>query len=124
MSHWTYVRIIYDVEVPTRINQDGDFDIIGLTQLFKSAMYELEPNGILDLGSERPIDIDLKVFYGTSTHYGDKRIQVDDRGQIIIIGNLRDCKRKEFIVELNKFIKHLRNYGIHITDGLAKIEGD
>lgn len=84
----------------------------------------IRKKSILDLGSERSVDIDLKVFYGTSTHYGDRRIQVDDRGQIIIIGDLRDCKRKEFIVELNKFIEHLRDYDIHIIDGLVKIEGD
>ena len=129
MSYWTNVRILYDVEVgyPKHDNRimdsENEMRYLGLTQLYETARRKLfyKKRGIYQLGSEGPVDIDLKVVYGSGTYNGNKSIVVDDRGQIVIIGNLRDCMKEEFVEALNEFRKTLRNYGIFITAGLVSI---
>jgi len=130
MSCWTRVRILYDIELGfPKINNriidtEEGFGNLGITQLYRTAIYELkwEKNTILDLGSEGPVDITLKVQYGLSSFCGRQSIEIDDRGQLIIIGNLRDCTRDEFIEALNKFREHLKDFGIFVIAGLVSIQ--
>ncbi len=63
----------------------------------------------------------LQVEYGMTSHCGNQSIEIDDRGTLTIIGDLRDCWRFDFIEELNAFREHLRDYGIFVTAGLVRI---
>jgi len=130
MSYWTHVRILYDIALgypkdnKSIIDPDRGLGPLGITQLYRAALDDFNyDKGMLKLGSEGPVDITLKVEYGWSSHWYDQRIRIDDRGQLIIIGDLRDCMKYEFVEELNKFTKHLQKYGIFIISGLVRIEG-
>jgi len=129
MSFWTRVRVLYDVRLGYPKMEKGTKDIengmghLGLTQMYHAAVDTLGyRDTIFQLGSETHADISLKVQYGSSKNWNDKWIRIDDRGQLIIIGDLRDCMKCEFVEKLNEFIEHLKYYGIFITDALVDIE--
>jgi hypothetical protein len=125
MSEWTYVRIIYDLEVFQPKKEKDTFVNIGATQRFESVIDEDLHNvndSLFSLGSERNLD---HHFYGEfgSTEYlpSNMYLKIDDRGILVLTGNLRNCSKKEFIRRLNLFIKILYRYGLSIGHGLVCI---
>ena len=131
MSEWTNVRIIYDISKGWwRKGEKGSiydpdvWHVLSTKMLLETVKYHLSfdpDNDVFRLGSESSVYSEFFPFYGSSTHCGDLSLEVDDRGQLVMFGNLRDCNRKEFIRRLNIFIKTLYKYGLRIDSGLVKI---
>ena len=129
MSIWTHVRIMYDISkgAPEQCKEaleDLQYEKIGITQLLESVRQNIsykKGRTLFDLGSEGGVTMTFLPFYGYSSDFGNMLLEIDDRGTLIITGDLRDCEREEFIQKLNIYIKELRKYGIRIVDGMVKI---
>ena len=130
MSIWTHVRIMYDISKtiprqPTDVLEDLQYEKIGITQLLESVKQNIsykKGRTLFDLGSEGGVTMTFLPFYGYSSDFGSMLLQIDDRGTLIITGDLRDCEREEFIQQLKVYITELYKYGIRIVDGMVKIE--
>ena len=131
MSEWTNVRIIYDIEkaLPSKFHSLDVYTWISIPiqTLFESAIHDFDYPDIQKLGSERGCIMKLIPVVGASFPYPYEKegfyscLQVHDRAFLILVGNLRDVNRKEFIQKLNEFRAHLRKFGISVTDGTVSI---
>ena len=130
MSIWTHVRIMYDISKtiprqPTDVLEDLQYEKIGITQLLESVRQNIsykKGRTLFDLGSEGGVTMTFLPVYGYSSTFGNMLLEIDDRGTLIITGDLRDCEREEFIQQLNVYITEIYKYGIRIVDGMVKIE--
>ena len=64
----------------------------------------------------------ISIQNSTVQSINDLHLYIDDRGTLVLIGNLRDCNRDEFVRRLNIFLQTLNKYGIIIDSGLVSIE--
>lgn len=130
MSQWTSVRIMYDLnKCYTKKNKhiyeyEDSFEYLGVTQLLETARKSMMLDGesIFELGSEKSVNIHFYPHYCESMFYKGGSLDVDNRGQLVMFGELRDCERCQFIEALNNYIQQLRNFGISVSNGLVSIK--
>lgn len=134
MSQWCSIRAIFDIAKGSPSGKGlgsklyynncwDTYEAIGIEQIYKTALASLryEKDTFLTLGSEDGVDITIKTQEGSSIFFQGRELSIDDRGQLVVIGDLRDCTREELVPRLNKFIKHLRGYGIRIEGATVSI---
>lgn len=125
MSEWTNVRCIYDLSNGWFPDKDIIAGHMGIMTRFQSAKDDVKWNvedNMFNLGSEGGVDVYFYPKFYSSESINDLHLHIDDRGTLVLIGNLRDCNRDEFVRRLNIFLQTLNKYGIIIDSGLVSIE--
>jgi hypothetical protein len=126
MSEWTYVRAIYDLSLGWFPKDCNEFDKTGIVARLESAKSYVnwlgKDDSVFKLGSEEQLNVYFYPYFGASMYSDGISMHFDDRGTLVMFGNLRDCNREEFIMRLNIFLKSLSKHGIIVSDALVKIE--